>query len=161
MATTKRPLVSAGMFLGLGMGGFVDGILFHQILQIHGMLTAVRPKDSFINYEINMVWDGIFHAATWMATAMGLFLLFRAGRRPDVPWSGRVLVGAMVLGWGVFNLVEGIIDHHILHIHHVVEAQGVSVWDYVFLASGIVMIIAGLLIIGGAPERAPRGAPAH
>ena len=29
-----RPLLAAGALLGIGMGGFVDGILFHQILQI-------------------------------------------------------------------------------------------------------------------------------
>jgi uncharacterized membrane protein len=25
----------------------------------------------------------------------------------------------MILGWGLFNLVEGVIDHHLLNIHHV------------------------------------------
>jgi uncharacterized membrane protein len=47
---------------------------------------------------------------------------------------GKTLFGAMVMGWGLFNLVEGIIDHHILGIHHVVESMGLSIYDYVFLA---------------------------
>ena len=30
-----RPLIASGVLLGIGMGGFVDGILFHQILKLH------------------------------------------------------------------------------------------------------------------------------
>jgi uncharacterized membrane protein len=150
MATphNRRPLISAGVLLGIGMGGFVDGITFHQILQVHNMLSARRPPTSVANIEINMVWDGLFHAFTWLTTAIGLYLLFAAGRRAEVPWSGKTLFGSMVLGWGLFNLVEGIIDHHLLHVHHVYErAGGVSVWDWVFLGSGVVFIAAGMALI--------------
>jgi uncharacterized membrane protein len=140
---TRRPLITAGLAIGIGMGGFVDGILFHQILQLHNMMTARYPKDSLANYSINMVWDGLFHAATWVFTAVGIVLLFRAGRRPEVIWSGRVLLGAALAGWGLFNLVEGTIDHHILHLHHVYEPAGESVWDVAFLASGVLQIAMG------------------
>ncbi len=102
------------------------------------------------NLEINMFWDGLFHAFTWIMTAAGIALLFRAGRRADVPWSGRTLVGSMVFGWGLFNLVEGIIDHHVLHVHHVVERVGPSIWDWAFLASGVLMIAVGWALIRAA-----------
>jgi uncharacterized membrane protein len=138
-----RPLIAAGVLLGVGMGGFVDGIVFHQILQLHNMLSAKRPPTSVVNLEVNMVWDGLFHAFTWLSVACGLFLLFRAGRRSDVPWSGRILLGAMLAGWGLFNFVEGLIDHHILQVHHVVERMGLSVWDWVFLGTGPVLILLG------------------
>jgi uncharacterized membrane protein len=105
----RRPLISAGTILGIGLGGFVDGILFHQLLQVHSMLSARRPQDTIINIQVSMVWNGIFHSFTWLTTMIGIILLFRAARRSDVPWSGRVLGGAMLMGWGMFNLVEG--DH--------------------------------------------------
>src|SRR5688500_8962676 len=114
--TNRRPLISAGTLLGIGLGGFVDGIVLHQMLQVHNMLSAKRPKDSIVNMEINMVWDGLFHAFTWMMTALGLWMLWRAVTRRDVPLSGKPLFGAMVFGWGLFNFVEGLIDHHVLHI---------------------------------------------
>lgn len=148
----RRPLIAAGTLLGVGMGGFVDGILLHQILQVHSMLSARRPRDSVLNMEVNMFWDGVFHAFTWAVTAVGLAMLFRAGRRVDVPWSGRTLVGSMVFGWGLFNLVEGVIDHHLLHVHHVVERLGVSIWDWTFLAVGGV----GFMAVGWAIVRAAR-----
>jgi uncharacterized membrane protein len=150
----RRPLISAGLLLGIGMGGFVDGILFHQILQIHNMLSAKRPPNTVVNIETNMVWDGLFHAFTWTVTALGLLMLFRAGRRADVPWSGRILLGAMIAGWGLFNLVEGVIDHHILHVHHVVERLGVSVWDWVVLGSGVVFLVIGWLMIRSVSDSA-------
>jgi uncharacterized membrane protein len=148
--TNRRPLVSAGLVLGVGMGGFVDGIVFHQVLQTHAMLSARLPKNTVPNVEVNMFWDGLFHAFTWVVTAIGIALLFRAGRRPGVPWSGKVLFGSMLAGWGLFNVVEGVIDHHVLQVHHVVERAGLSVWDWAFLAISVALVAGGWAIIRSA-----------
>jgi uncharacterized membrane protein len=150
MTIAARPLVTAGTVLGIGLGGFADGILFHQLLQLHNMLTGWIPKTTIPNIEINMFWDGLFHAITWTTTLIGVAMLFAAGERPDVPWSRRILAGAMLFGWGLFNLVEGVIDHHILGVHHVVESAGLSIWDWAFLASGIVFIVIGWSLIRSA-----------
>jgi uncharacterized membrane protein len=143
MNAETRPLISAGTVLGIGLGGFVDGIVFHQLLQTHNMLSAWIPKTTIPNIEVNMFWDGLFHALTWVMTVIGLAMLFRAGECVEVPWSRKVLVGALFLGWGSFNLVEGVVDHVILGVHHVVESAGLSVWDWAFLASGVVFIAFG------------------
>jgi uncharacterized membrane protein len=157
----RRPLISAGTLLGVGMGGFVDGIVFHQILQLHNMISARRPVTDLVNAEINMVWDGLFHAFTWTMTAVGLALLWRAGLRPDVPWSTRTFVGSLLLGSGLFNLVEGIIDHHVLQVHHVVESLGTSTWDFAFLGSGVLLMLAGVAVIrSGRGDSTPRGGAA-
>jgi uncharacterized membrane protein len=159
-ATNTTPLIMSGAFLGIGLGGFFDGIFFHQLLQVHNMLSAKYPKTSLANMEINMFWDGLFHLLTYAMTLIGLVLLWKAGARRDVPWSGKSLVGAIFVGWGLFNLVEGIINHHILNIHHVVESHGLSVFDYAFLASGLVFMIGGWLAIRSArgDRSLPRGA---
>ena len=144
---TRKPLIAAGTLMGIGMGGFVDGILFHQILQIHSMLSAKYPQNTVENIEISMVWDGLFHAFTWITVAVSVGMLWNVGRQKDIPWSGVTFFGAQLMGWGIFNLVEGIIDHHLLGIHHVVERLGLSMYDYLFLLSGVVLISAGLLLI--------------
>ena len=137
-------IAPAGIALGIGLGGFFDGILLHQILQVHAMLSAKIPLDSMANMKINMTADGLFHAVSWGATLVGVGLLWNAlNRNADVRPSGVGLVGYMLAGWGWFNLVEGVIDHHILGLHHVVEALGASPWDWAFLASGIVLIVVG------------------
>jgi uncharacterized membrane protein len=143
MNPTRRPLLSAGLALGMGMGGFVDGILFHQILQFHNMLSARIPNTDYVGAKVNMVWDGFFHAGVWTVTAIGILLLWRAGRRAGADLSGRLLVGALLIGWGLFNLVEGVIDHHLLQLHHVYEPAGLSVWDWLFLLWGAGMLGGG------------------
>ena len=35
----RRPPIAAGLLLGVGLSGCVDGIVFHQILQWDHMLT--------------------------------------------------------------------------------------------------------------------------
>lgn len=157
----RRPLIAAGTTIGIGMGGFVDGILFHQLLQIHNMLSAKFPTTGVdlerlvVNLEINMFWDGLFHTFTWLMTAAGVALLWNAVRRDDAVLSGRMLFGAILLGWGLFNLVEGIIDHHILHVHHVTETPNHLVWDLAFLASGVLLMLIGWGLIRSVPAELP------
>lgn len=143
------PLLRAGILLGVGLGGFVDGIVLHQILQWHHMLTSAGyPPTSVANLEVNMVWDGIFHAFAWLMTVGGLALLWRASLRADVLWSTKVFVGSLLGGWGLFNLVEGIIDHQILGIHHVREGVPAQLaWDLGFLAFGAALVLIGWALV--------------
>jgi uncharacterized membrane protein len=143
----RKPLIAAGTLMGIGMGGFVDGILFHQILQLHSMLSAKLPQDTVVNIKISMVWDGLFPALPWFSPAISIGLLWHAGKRPEVPWSGLTFFGSLFLGWGIFNLVEGITDHYILGIHHVVERMGLSIYDHMLLGSGIFFMMTGLAFI--------------
>lgn len=149
-APRPGPLVAAGLLLGAGLGGFFDGIVFHQLLQWHNMLSARLPPDNLADAKTNMFWDGVFHAAVWLVTLLGVALLFHAGRRPEVPWSGRLLAGGGLLGWGLFNLIEGVIDHHLLGLHHVMDhAANPLPADLAFLASGAVLIGAGAGLLWG------------
>jgi uncharacterized membrane protein len=160
MARDRRrlgPLVSAGLVLGIGLGGFFDGILLHQILQWHNMLSSTTPPVDLVSMKYNMVWDGLFHAVTWTMCAIGIGLLFRAGRRADVPWSGRLLFGSMVGGWGLFNFVEGLIDHQLLGIHHVHPGEAQLAWDmgFVFLGGAGMMVLGYLIARRGRTAEAP------
>lgn len=137
------PLVASATLLGIGLGGFLDGIVLHQILQWHHMLSARLPATDLVTVKVNMFWDGLFHAFTWATTVVGLMLLWRSGRRDEVPWSTRVFGGALGLGWGVFNLVEGLIDHQLLGIHHVHPGSRQLAWDVGFLLSGAILIVGG------------------
>ncbi|MBD2210500.1 DUF2243 domain-containing protein [Nostoc linckia FACHB-104] len=141
------PLIAAGLFLGLGLGGFVDGIVLHQILQWHHMLSNVRPLTNDSNIDLNMVWDGLFHALDWLLTVVGVALLWRAGGREDVPWSSQTFLGSILLGFGLFNVVEGLIDHQILGIHHVKPGPNQLAWDIGFLIFGALLILFGWLVI--------------
>lgn len=139
--------VSAGVLLGLGLGGFFDGIVLHQVLQWHHMVTSAGyPADSVRNLEINTLLDGLFHAATYAFTVAGLVILWRHARREHARWTTRRLAGGLLLGWGLFNVVEGLVDHQLLGLHHVNETAPVEqwlYWDLGFLAWGAAMAAVG------------------
>jgi uncharacterized membrane protein len=144
----------AGILIGIGMGGFVDGIVLHQIAQWHNMLSNVVPPHTMDNMRVNMTWDGLFHALTWLITLVGILLLWSAAyARAPIP-SMRAFMGQLILGWGVFNLIEGIIDHQILRIHNVREVPNYTVYNLTFLAVGGVLF----LVIGWLLMRAGRSA---
>ncbi|MEW9531616.1 DUF2243 domain-containing protein [Microbispora sp. NPDC049125] len=133
MASTR----SAGLVLGLGIGGFIDGIVLHQLLGWHHMLSGWYPHDE----RINMIGDGSFHLGCLVLVCVGIGLLSRTGPNP-----GRELFGWIVAGWGAFNLVEGLIDHQILGVHHVRQGPGRLGWDLSFLALGAILVAVGVLL---------------
>lgn len=144
----RGQLTAAGILLGLGLGGFFDGIVLHQILQWHHMVSHVAeyPVTTVAGLQVNTLWDGLFHASTYVFTVVGLFLLWGTVRRPNGPWSTKVLIGLMLMGWGSFNVVEGVVDHHILGIHHVNETAPPDQWiwwDIGFLVWGAAMLLGG------------------
>src|SRR3954447_9450875 len=143
----RTSLTAPGIVLGLGLGGFLDGIVLHQIVQWHNMLSSTDrwPATTLEGMEANMRADGLFHAATWLLVVLGVWMLWRA-MRDGTGGSGQALVGWMLAGWGIFNLVEGIIDHQILGIHHVREGSDELAWHLAFRAFGLVLTIGGMLI---------------
>jgi uncharacterized membrane protein len=149
-----KKLIISGILIGIGLGGFLDGILLHQILQWHNMLSKVYPPDNMINMKINMMWDGFFHMFTLIITTVGVFLLWKSGRK-GLKFPGfDLLTGLLILGWGIFNFVEGLINHHILNIHHVRYINDIpggipdTSWGYGFLfIGGTGLIIIGWLMI--------------
>jgi uncharacterized membrane protein len=131
-------VLGPGLLLGAGLGGFVDGILLHQILRWHHLLTA-RPG---ADLTANLVADGLFHAATWFAVFGGLMWLWQRARRPRT-WPWRALIGPLLAGWGLFNLIEGLVNHHILALHHVRSGDHQIWYDLGFLALGLLLIVLG------------------
>jgi len=137
------------LLLGIGLGGFVDGIVLHQILQWHHMLTSTgeQPMTTVAGLEANTLADGLFHTATWLCVAVGSWLMFRAWQERRLAPSWRQQLGLLLLGWGAFNVVEGVIDHQLLGLHHVRDDLGGPIgWDLAFLAFGALLIAIGWLL---------------
>lgn len=148
-----KALTKAGIVLGLGLGGFLDGIVLHQILGWHHLIcsTDTCQVETVEALKVQNTQDGFFHLFTWTLTVIGVAMLFRSARAPAQIWSGRTLLGAMLSGWGLFNLIEGLIDHQILGIHHVRPGHPQQfLFDMLFLAWGAGLIIAGrALVVAG------------
>ncbi|TIX75601.1 MAG: DUF2243 domain-containing protein [Mesorhizobium sp.] len=168
MATTasqhRRFPTSAGILLGLGLGGFFDGIVLHQLLQWHHMATSAGyPADSVENLRFNTLLDGLFHAGTYVFVVLGLIVLWRTAHKSHLWWSGKMLLGTMLMGFGIFNLVEGVIDHQLLGIHHVNETVPQDqwiYWDIGFLIWGALMLIGGWALSRRGKRESP-GEPSY
>jgi uncharacterized membrane protein len=139
------------------MGAFADGIVLHQIAQWHNMGSAVLPPHTIDAMSRNMTWDGLFHAGAWLIVLIGILMFWKAARVGALPESPVVLSGEMVFGWGAFNLIEGVINHHLLALHHVRDIPiHVPIYDWMFLGiGGLGFLLLGYLLMQPVHRRIP------
>jgi uncharacterized membrane protein len=152
-----RDRLAPALVLGIGLGAFVDGIVLHQVLGWHHMLSNVHPPLALDALHFNVLWDGLFHVAAWLATAFGVALLWRAGQRGRVP-PPRRFVGGLLTGFAAFNLVEGVVDHHLLKLHNVREVADPMPWNLGFLAASALLLALGVAL---ARRRTPAASAAR
>lgn len=152
-ADAQQDSLAPALVLGIGLGSFVDGIVLHQVLGWHHMLSNVHPPNALERLHFNVMWDGLFHVAAWIATAIGVALLWRAGQQGRVPGPRR-FVGGLLAGFALFNLVEGVVDHHLLKLHNVREVADPTPWNVGFLGlSALLLVVAVALIRRGSRRR--------
>lgn len=140
---------------GIGLGGFVDGIVLHQILQWHHMVSDVSqyPVTTVAGLEVNTLADGFFHVATWLFVVGASIVTLAQWRQGRLAPNWKFHLGGVVMGWGLFNLAEGLVDHQLLGVHHVRDDLGGPLsWDIGFLVFG-----AALTLGGWALQRAGEG----
>ena len=149
-----RQLRYGSVLFGVGLAGAFDGIVFHQLLQWHSVYMHTHRFGQIVS-------DGLFHAFTVIALAAGGVLLWKAGPPAAVRDGWRRLVGGAFLGAGGFNFIEGIVNHHLLQVHHVRQGHPYELWyDLAFLASGILLAGIGIAVRGTSRRRDGRRAAA-
>jgi uncharacterized membrane protein len=145
----RPPSKVSGLLYGLGFGGFIDGIVLHQVLQWHHMVSHIEdyPVTTVAGLEVNTLADGFFHVATWLLVLAGSITAIAAWRQGRLAPNWRFHIGLMLAGWGIFNVVEGLIDHQLLGVHHVRDDLGGPLsWDIGFLVFGVLLIVGGWLL---------------
>jgi uncharacterized membrane protein len=140
-------LIVPALIMGAGIAAVFDGVVFHQVLQWHHMLSGWHPPTTVANLRLNTRADGWFDLAAFALLLVGVSLLWRvtarAGRRP--PW--RLLAACVVTGAGAFNVVEGVVDHELLGIHHVREGADAGIYDAGFLAASLGACLLGAYLL--------------
>jgi uncharacterized membrane protein len=152
-----RSLASAGLALGFGLGGFFDGILLHQVLQWHHLLSALDGAGGDVRLLI--LTDGLFHLLMFVVTAIGLLLLWRSRRRFAEPGGDRQLLAHALLGFGGWHIIDALLSHWILGIHRIRMDSSVPLaWDLGWLlVFGLVPALCGWQLRGGPPAPGMRG----
>ena len=148
-----QPIVSA-LLLGFGLGGFLDGILLHQILQWHHLLSLVPGVDDL---RAQVLWDGVFHIFMYVVVAGGLWGLWRA-HRSGSGIGEPTLYGALRMGAGSWHIVDGVLSHWVLGIHRIkIDADQPLLWDLGWFAIfGILPVLVGWRIWRGGGPRTGR-----
>ncbi|SEN13867.1 DUF2243 domain-containing protein [Lihuaxuella thermophila] len=128
-----RKLFLGAFLFGVGVIGMLDGIIFHQLLQWHSMVMYRTKPDQVVS-------DGVFHLAVTTVWFVATLLVLHSDP-PTAPPQRRTFWGGFLLGGGLFNLIEGIVDHHLLGVHHVNEyAANPLGYDLLFDAVAVGMI---------------------
>src|SRR3712207_6337761 len=133
----------------MGVGGLVDGLVLHQLLQWQHLWPARTPDTTVSGLEENTLADGIFHVTSLGLLLVGLLLL--VGRRIELP----PLVGYGLIGWGCFNVLDQVVFHVLLESHHIRMVENYQVYGWSFFAFGVALAAVGFLVVRrrGAPGR--------
>lgn len=128
--------------VGVGTGALADGFVFHQLLQWHHLWSRRIPDTSLARLKDNTFADGIFHTTFLVVLLFGIGLMI--GRRLEP----RPLVGLLLVGWGVFHILDQLIFHLALRAHHIREGvENPEVYNWSFFGIGLVLVAVGGVIL--------------
>ncbi len=145
----RRRLLWAGGALGFSLGGFFDGILLHQILQWHHLLSGLEGARQDVSFLV--LTDGLFHLLMYLVAGFGLWLLWRARADFARPGADRLLFAAALIGFGSWHVVDAVVSHWLLGIHRIrMDAANPLFWDLLWLGLfGVLPLLAGLSLRRG------------
>ncbi|WP_108397001.1 DUF2243 domain-containing protein [Devosia submarina] len=147
-AATARPgrqLHWSFYLLGFALGGFFDGILLHQVLQWHHLLSGL--EEARHDVRLLILADGLFHLLMYVLAAIGLVLLWRS-RNAFASSSDRLTLACALIGFGAWHVADAILSHWVLGIHRVrMDVDNPLLWDLVWLAVfGLVPLVWGIAL---------------
>ena len=137
LQTDLKRSLTATLPLGIGMMAAIDEVIFHQILAWHHFFDWGTPAFSLLS-------DGLLHSGELIFFVLGFFMFadLRSRRKLNrtAAWAG------FVLGLGAFQLFDGIIDHKLLRLHQIRYVDNVLLYDLIWNAFGLLLLLAGFLI---------------
>jgi uncharacterized membrane protein len=129
--------VLSGALVGVGVAGFIDETVFHQLLHWHHFYDKSTPT-------VGLVSDGVFHAVTWFCVVGGLYLLADL-RRTDGLWGMRWWAG-MLWGLGGFQLYDGTIQHKLMRLHQIRYHHNIWPYDLTWNLLAIATLAAAMML---------------
>jgi uncharacterized membrane protein len=151
--------------LGVALSGFFDGILLHQILQWHHLLSLV-PGATIQRLTTQILADGLFHVLMYAIALGGGIWLWRQREGLAAAGGSRRLAVGLLAGFGAWNVVDVVLFHWVLEIHRIrLDTPQPLAWDTGWLvALGLVPLALALASLrsgrpaGGGGSGGGRGA---
>ncbi len=130
--------VWSGVFFGVGLAGFIDEVVFHQLLHWHHFYDRATPA-------IGLVSDGLFHAVSWVATVVALLMFADLRRRRA--FHRQLWLAGLLIGTGGFQLYDGLVQHKLLRLHQIRYVPEVLVYDVVWNLVAAAVLAAGIALL--------------
>lgn len=142
----------AGLALGFALGGFFDGILLHQILQWHHLLSGIEAARGDIRLLI--LTDGRFHLVMYGVAVVGLWLLWRTRGEYALTGADRRLFADLMIGFGAWHVLDGVLSHWLLGLHRIrMDTDMPLFWDLLwFGVFGLLPMVAGWVLRWGGKD---------
>jgi uncharacterized membrane protein len=132
--------ITAGVLIGIGVAGFIDETVFHQLLHWHHFYDKGTAAAGLVS-------DGLFHAGSWICVVAGIFLFADLQRRratvPKRLWAGALL------GWGGFQVYDGLFQHKVLGLHQIRYQVDLVPYDLAWNIAGGIGVVIGLVLLFG------------
>lgn len=129
--------VWSGILFGIGVMALVDEIIFHQLLQWHHFYDHSTPF-------IGTMTDGLLTSFGLLGVVLGFFMFADLKRNHEV-WMKKWFA-SFLMGTGIFQLFDGIIDHKILRVHQVRYVDPLWLYDAGWIITGVILLIAGIIL---------------
>jgi uncharacterized membrane protein len=148
-----RRAIGAGL-VGVALGGFFDGIMLHQILQWHHLLSAVTPDGTAADLRFHVLADGIFHLSHYILALVGIVLLWSCRHSLRQAGAGRHMLGWILTGFGGWHAFDAVVSHWLLQLHRIrMDVENPLLWDLLWLFPfGIVPLAVGILLLRNADK---------
>jgi len=133
-----RPSILAAGLIGVAVMAAVDEVVFHQLLAWHHFYDRGTPAVALLS-------DGLLHAAELVGLVGGFFWFADLRRRgvlmPLAAWGG------FLLGAGIFQLFDGLVDHKVLRVHQVRYGVDLAGYDLAWNLAGVLLLFVGAYLI--------------
>jgi uncharacterized membrane protein len=148
-ARTAGYATLASAALGFSLGGFFDGILLHQILQWHHLLSGLPQMADHLRFLI--LTDGLFHLVMYLVAIIGLLWLWRGRSALAGDGAGRSGFAWALIGFGTWHILDAILSHWLLGIHRIrMDSDMPLFWDLLWLGVfGLVPVLIGMWLRRG------------
>ena len=148
----RRPVLQlGGLLLGVAASGFFDGIVLHQLLQWHHLLSGLEAP-VWADIERQILADGAFHALMYLLAAVGLGLLWRGRLGLGDALRSRSLPVDVLIGFGAWNVLDALLFHWLLGLHRVrMDSAQPLAWDIGWLLlTGVLPLVLAWWLSHGA-----------
>lgn len=162
---TRRGLLAAGVF-GFGFSGLIDVLVLHLILQWHHLVSGIYSMNTLSGLRMNILADGVFSIGMLIIMGIGAGLLWRSERQTDAPLAVRPLAGAAIIGLGVFDVYDAVVDHAVLGLHQPIGSGGQPLslggrYNAHWLVVSLLFIVAGYYVYRTGRQDRESEAPDH